>query len=162
MLFLFFLVNNFHMKKLIVFLIICIFLPLTAFTKNELLPLFIYDKVKQVCVTVDNSGESYENEIEMGNKKFVYLTKEEGKELVKKKKIFGIQFYLEDVSFEDILDIMQAKVVKTQNIEEIDVIYAYTPLYQDSIYIDGKKVNLQIALKDHEIIAGLPLILTGY
>ena len=49
-----------------------------------------------------------------------------------------------------------------QEFEDFKIYYRYTPYEQDCVYIENKKVNLQIVFKSNEIVAGLPLILTGY
>lgn len=159
--FLFF-VNNASMKKLIVFMVLVLFVTLTAFVKNKENPLFDCDNVEKVCVITENSGASGENVIDCGNKDFVYLSKEDGKKFVCSNKVAGLQFYIENMELNDLLNLLNADIIDTQYVENIQVVYAYSPYYQGNVVMENKKVNLQIALKGDEIIAGFPLILTGF
>lgn len=135
---------------------------LSYFAKNKELPLFYLDSTKEVCLVVDNSVSLSGESVDCGSKKFVYMSKEEALEAVSNTNFDAIQFYLEDITLEDIINDMKAEKVSTQEVENVEIIYCYTPLFADSIIMNGKKVNMQIVIKDKEIIAGFPLILTGY
>ena len=69
---------------------------------------------------------------------------------------------MNNVDAEEILNILKATVVQENEIENLRLIYAYSPYYQDSVMVDGKKVNLQLAFDGGNLIAGFPLILTGF
>lgn len=69
---------------------------------------------------------------------------------------------MNNVDAEEILNILKATVVQENEIENLRLIYAYSPYYQDSVMVDGKKVNLQLAFDGDNLIAGFPLILTGF
>jgi len=66
-------------------------------------------------------------------------------------------------SINDLVDRLNAKVVRTGYIEDVYVVYVYsgairaTPL---SLY--GERVNMQIALSQNTVSVGVPLILGGY
>ena len=57
---------------------------------------------------------------------------------------------------------MKANIVERQNVENYEILYCYTPFVQDDIYIESKKCNMQVVLKDGEMIVGMPIVLTGY
>ncbi len=149
------------MKKLVVFILIIISVFLTTFVKDKLNPLFACANVYEVCLVVDNNAITGDV-IKCGNKDFVYLNKEEGLEKVKQCKVYSTQFYLKDISLFDILDLLEGYVVIEQEFSDLEIYYCYTAMEQDCVYIDNKKVNLQIVLRENDVVAGMPLILTGY
>ena len=57
---------------------------------------------------------------------------------------------------------MKANIVERQNVENYEILYCYTPFVQDAIYIESKKCNMQVVLKDGGMIVGMPIVLTGY
>lgn len=149
------------MKKLIVFLLIIVFISITSFVKNSQNPLFYFNDVNRVCLVVD-AGSLDGEVINCGNKDFVYYSKEDALEKINNSKIYAKQFYFDDVNLKEILSVLNADIVSTQEFEDLKIYYCYTPYEQDCVYIENKKVNLQIVFKSNEIVAGLPLILTGY
>ena len=48
------------------------------------------------------------------------------------------------------------------DVEGYKLYYGYYCDFNEFRYVDGKKVNIQIALTQNEIVVGLPLITTGY
>lgn len=150
------------MKKLLSFILILIMGCLTYFVKNSENPLFKCSGVSKVCVITEEFDDEVADVVECGNKKFIFCSKEEGKELVKKLQIDGLQFYFENYSLENLQKNLNLTIISEQNIENLLILYAYTPFYQDCVYIDNKKVNAQIVLKDMQIVIGFPLIITGY
>ena len=61
------------------------------------------------------------------------------------------------------LKTLKARVVKTEYLEDgTTVIYAYTNLIDDTVKIENKKVNIQVAHKDEYSIIGWPLILGSF
>ena len=72
---------------------------------------------------------------------------------------------LKIVNFEPInaLKKLNAKIVKTEYLEDgLVVIYAYTNLIKETVEIDNKNINIQIAQNDDYSIIGWPLILGSY
>ncbi len=57
---------------------------------------------------------------------------------------------------------LDVRVIKEEIVEGINIIYGYTAYYTDFIYIDGKQANVQIVENEDSIIAGFPIILSGY
>ena len=63
----------------------------------------------------------------------------------------------------DALKKLNAKLVKTEYVGSgLVVLYAYTNKIKDSVELDAKKVNLQIANCDEYSIVGWPLILGSF
>lgn len=150
------------MKRLLVFIVIAIFISLTCFVKDSSNPLFTLAETDRVCLIVEDGSLSEGEIIDSGSVDFVYMSKEEGLKAIKQVRVQGLEFYLSDISLDDVLQLLKADVVEKSEIGGLNLIYAYSPFYQDNITMDGKKVNVQLALKGDEIIAGFPIILTGY
>lgn len=154
--------KNYTMKKIIVFVLVLFMVGLSYFAKNKEIPLFNLDSATKVCFVVDENEKILGDITQCGTKKFVYMSLAEAREEVGKIKFDAVQFYFDKDVLNDVLEEMKAEKVSSQKVQGADVEYYYSPYFQDSVLIEGKKVNMQIALKDGEVIAGLPLILTGY
>ena len=150
------------MKKIVVFVLVLLMVGLTYFAKNKEIPLFDLDSITKVCFVVDESEEVSGETVECGTKKFVYMNLEEARKEVENIKFDAVQFYFAEEDLKNVLAEMKAEKISSQKVQNVDIEYYYSPLFQDSVLIEGKKVNMQIALKEGEVIAGLPLILTGY
>ena len=59
---------------------------------------------------------------------------------------------------EKLLEKARAVVKKRERIENIVIIYAYSPLILGSETVNGTKVNLMIALSNDKVVVGSPLI----
>ena len=63
---------------------------------------------------------------------------------------------------QQILNKYQKYIVDLQLVDEYQIFLCYNPQINDFVIVDGKKVNVQIAIKNDEINLGFPLILNGY
>lgn len=70
-------------------------------------------------------------------------------------------YYDKSVNENKINSLLQYKLSETI-IENTRVLTGYTSAYKDYRIIDGKKVNIQVAFTESEVIVGYPLILTGF
>ena len=153
------------MKTLIVFIIIGLCFGFTDFFKVERNPLFELSNVERVCFV---SAESYQNKsvevVPCGDKFFNFCSLSVAKDNLDsfKKNIDGLQFYLNESTLEELVLQLNCQKVETSAIDGMTIYYGYTPYYQDSVYLDGKKVNIQIVLKEGKVVVGFPMILTGY
>lgn len=153
------------MKKIIVFVLLIAAICSTAFVKFEKNPLFDVGQVEKVCFVNSRpiSGEGIDA-VYCGDMVFNYCSLETAQKNLKnlKNDAKGIEFYIKNVKIDDILTKLDAEVISNQTIDQLCVICAYTPYYQDCIYINGKKANLQIAHINNQIIVGFPTIFTGF
>ncbi|MBO7508602.1 MAG: hypothetical protein J6T39_03055, partial [Clostridia bacterium] len=62
----------------------------------------------------------------------------------------------------DILKRFENLVVSMQFVDKYVVLQCYDKSLENYLLVDGKKVNIQIALTDAEINIGYPLILNGF
>lgn len=152
------------MKKLIVFVLLLACLASTLAFKNEKNPIFSLP-AQQVCFVDEKSyADKFEVEtVQCGDLIFNFCSLEEAKKNLEKVENFkAMQFYFSTTSFEEIIKTLKADVVSRENVENLEIINAYTPFFSKSVLLDGKKVNLQIAVKDGLVVAGFPMILTGF
>lgn len=66
---------------------------------------------------------------------------------------------------EIVRNILEKYRAKTLLIEEVDGIvsyYAYTPIWQDGLLLQGERINLHIALSKSRCVVGTPIIFGGY
>jgi hypothetical protein len=117
----------------------------------------------QVCFVSDESFEGEFETVECGDKFFNYCTLEEAKnksELLKNSD--AVQLYLDTQNAKDLIKKLNFTQFLTETVSGYEILYGYTPLYPDSIYLEGKKINVQIAWRDESVVVGFPLILTGF
>ena len=55
-----------------------------------------------------------------------------------------------------------AKILFTEEIGGVVSYYAHTPQWRECVYIDGRKVNLHIALRENCLAVGTPIIFDGF
>lgn len=83
-------------------------------------------------------------------------TKVDSKELV------GESLKIENFEPISALKKLNAKIVKTEYVEDRIIIYAYSPLINKVVTVDNQKVNLQIAQTEDYTVLGWPLILGSF
>lgn len=109
----------------------------------------------------------FENEKTYKNGIGVYIapTKDNALKYLAETNFDGFEFTT-NLKFENILEILNAKIVKKQKIminnQEKTIIYACTNKFNKFVNIDGKKVNIQILVSSFENKVGLPLLLGSY
>ena len=56
----------------------------------------------------------------------------------------------------------EAEILIKEEVDGIISYYAYTPRWQDGLYINGKKINLHIAIREENLAVGTPIIFDGF
>lgn len=125
--------------------------------------MFSLNAVEEICFVSNERFEGF-NQVECGNKIFNYGTLSQAKNNLSalKQKSDSFQFCLEEIELDSLFKLLKFQEIKTSEIDDIMIIYGYTPYGEKSIYLDGKKVNVQIAVRENKLIVGFPMILTGY
>ncbi|MDD7351190.1 MAG: YwmB family TATA-box binding protein [Clostridia bacterium] len=75
---------------------------------------------------------------------------------------FAVRYDLGKVSENQLLSSLKAQVVKVERVGDITLYYAYSHRMSNGVNVDGKKVNVQIAVTDSAITLGSPLIMGSY
>lgn len=55
-----------------------------------------------------------------------------------------------------------AEILIEEETDGVVSYYAYTPRWQDAVYINGKKINLHIAVNKENLAVGTPIIFDGF
>ena len=151
------------MKKFLVFVLILACFCSVALFKTESNPLFSCKNVEKVCFISSNEIEEAQS-VKCGDKVFNYCTLQQANEMMSdlKSELDGIEFYIKDITFERLCEILKAEVVSQSKIGELNVFCCYTPYQQNCVVINGKKINVQIAVYEDMVLAGFPMLLTGF
>lgn len=147
------------MKKLAVF--IAFILLCVGFMLTEDLSLYNISGLSKVCFVTYDQVDGVET-IETSQYNYIYCTPNEAKSLSNKINKVGVINYFEKTEKAKILKNIKANISMMEKIDNMEVIYGYSPLYKCSLCIENKKVNFQMAVKEDEILLGFPLILGGF
>lgn len=63
---------------------------------------------------------------------------------------------------QSILHTFQAEILFIEEVNETISYYAYTPLWQDGLFLQGERVNLHIAISSSHCAVGTPIIFGGF
>ncbi len=158
--------NRSYMKKILIFVLILSCLCSTLLVKNETNPIFNFENVEKVCFVSASDFQEIDDveSISCGGKFFNYCTLGVAKQNLSKlnKNSDAVQFYLSDDDVDTLFKQMKFEIVSTSQIESLTIYCGYTPYCQTCVYLDGKKVNMQLAVCEGYIVVGFPMILTGY
>ncbi len=154
------------MKKLILFILIIACLFPTMLEKVETNPLFDMQNVEQVCFISENKFEVDGVEsVKSGDLYYNYCSLSIAKANLNefKKNMKGFQFYFKKEPIENIIQKLKVDILEQITLEDgRNVLCGVTPYYDNYIYMDSKRVNLQISISENEVVVGFPIILTGY
>lgn len=154
------------MKKLFVFIALLGCLCGTMFFKIEKNPIFQLDNVEQVCFVSprDFSAQLPVEAVSSGYLMFNYCSLQTAKENLSKLKqdMQCMQLYFQEINVEELFKKLKADVILTEDMGDFVVIDAYTPYFSDCVYLQNKKVNMQLVIKENQVVVGFPMLLTGY
>lgn len=150
------------MKRVVFFIVIIAVIVAPMFASKQK---FDYQGVEKVAV-VSTQALQLENAgiIQNGGQNIYSLSVEDylrQKDLIKDYDGL-VFFYPQGTSFEKLKDIWQISWHYKSKMEQMQIVYAFSPLVEDFVFLSGKKVNLQIAWSQDGVMVGLPLILTGF
>ncbi len=151
------------MKRIVVFIVAVVALICPLFAGNVS---FNEKNAVKVCfISHEEIEMPDEVEIVKNGNQFYYTFAGEKYGQMKSlfKKFDGVNFYYQSGTKEE-------ELIKTHNIssyyfsevEGMKILYGYKNDFSDFRFIDGKKINVQIAWAENETIVGFPLIMTGF
>lgn len=139
------------MKKIMVVIVMFLIVLNCSNNKKEF-TLLKYFSGDYVAYTSDGDGE---NCVDLG---FCYINSKPVKDCV-----IGESITIENCEVSSALETLKARVVKTEYLEDgATVIYAFSNLIDENVDVFGKKVNLQIAIRENRTTIGWPLILGSF
>lgn len=152
------------MKKMIVFFILIVSLLFTDYSPKDTFGIF--KEVQSVLIVTSKEAENVDKLIENGDEFYYLFEGDKAPKILEKLELFddikGINLYFScdlDLSyFKTKLDYMTDKT----DVEGSDVYYGYYTGYKEFEFIDGKKINVQLAKTDDNWVLGFPMILTGF
>ena len=152
------------MKKMLSFVLVVVCLSSVFQFKGGISVFDKFENAQKVCFV---SMEEYEFAFEKqkcGDLCFNFCEFRDAKENFQNvcNDIEGVEFYLSNVSAKDVLQKLQITQYSKSEVQNMMVYYAYTPLYDDYVWVEGKKVNLQIVEKEGLVVCGFPAVITGY
>lgn len=151
------------MKRLIVFLFIIALVAGGFSFVDKAEAIFMASGVDRVCFVSSTKYDGDFETVQCGDKFFNYCTSEQAREnaaLVKKAD--AVQFYAEQDKLENLLRQIHFQELYNETVEGIEICYGYSPCYSSAVLLEGKKVNVQVAKVDGQVIVGFPMIMTGY
>lgn len=152
------------MKRIIVFLLI-VFILIIGFyyTKNENNNNLNFDKITFISTKYYPQLKEYS--CKNGNQYYYSFNKSQSQvyQNIELNNIDGIVYYL-NPSF-DVNKYLKNLDFYYQggNLDNgYKIFYGYDGNIKDNIFIDGKKINTQVVVRNNDILIGNPIILTGY
>lgn len=152
------------MKRIVVFLISIFCLCSPIFLKGSTSGL-VTTGANKVCIISSEEILLDESEVVQNGNQFYYFFSCDKFESYKSKfkKIDGLNFYFDkDSTQETLIKQFSISQFSTSSSTGMKILTGYTSVYSDFRFVDGKKVNVQIAWAATEVVVGFPLILTGY
>lgn len=155
------------MKKIILFLVFLAILLIGSFNNNKLIQLcsvFDYADLSFFCEDYNNISEpNLFTPIKNGNGFLLQTTANNVTQMLNVMHNYS-GFMLTFIGNKESINFLlnEAKIIKVENYENIEIIHAYVCGLLHSIFIDGKKSNLQIAINKNIITIGSPIILGSY
>lgn len=151
------------MKKLIIFLFIISIVAGSFCFLDKPAQLFDVEGVDEVCFVSGQKCDDAFESVQCGDKFFNYFSFEEAKKQVSLlKELDAVQFYADQTELDGILKKIKFIELSSEQIEGIEIVYGFSSCCDTAVFLQGKKVNVQIAKVDGRAILGFPMILTGY
>ena len=152
------------MKRMIAFLLLVVGLLVFKGTQKDDFDCF--EQVHAVLVVTDGEQENIDKLTKSGDDFYYLFEEERAKYIIKNLDVFdgvkGINLYFSlDKDFEYFKRRLDFLSSKTQ-VEGREVYYGFFSGYEDFQFIEGKKINAQLAKTEEYWVLGFPLILTGF
>lgn len=152
-------------KRFIIFGIIIFLLISTPLTK----PIFSNKFNENVTYYFYASNVSENLNANITNCGNVYIIECDAESASKtKSQISGIQgesIRIKNYSLKTYAEVLQSYsdfIIKTEKVDDIFILLCYDSSLPNFAYLDGQKINTQIAINKNEINIGYPLLLIGY
>lgn len=151
------------MKKIVVSVFLCclVFLSLKANQKNVFNSFDEFNGICEFyCSTEQNTNNFILSNISCGNGCFVRCN------LKSAKYVYGKLTNVEGfkIEFDEKIDLskFEIKILKEEKIDDMQISYGFSNHFSKSIFIDGKKANVQIVEKENSTVLASPIIFSSY
>lgn len=105
------------------------------------------------------SGEDF---IINGNDAIISLNPDYIDDFYKKYDVKALIFVFDKDEFNELAKEMKLQKISNVVVEEMNVSYFYTPLFEKCFIADGRKINAEMVEIGEEVVIGFPNIMTGY
>lgn len=151
------------MKRMIAFFVVVAILIGIKFINRNNLPNFEFEKL----VVISQVSNLFDQEkIQNGNQFYYTFDKINGKNIIKNldnKDFDGLVYYFnKSVGIDRLKNKFDFVYKGKENIQNLQIYYGYDSDYPDFVFLNGKKVNVQLVENSTNIIVGFPMILCGY
>lgn len=147
------------MKNLVAFLFLTVLL--LAFCYFDFSPALPFDNAARASFVLEEKVEGYDY-VQNGDEYIVEVYSDIERFYQKySDQIKGFNLYFSE-NVEQIIQTLSGQIYRSQDVEGMKIYYGYTNLYNDFRYVSGKKINVQMAEQENQVIVGFPLILTGF
>lgn len=147
------------MKNLVAFLFLTVLL--LTFCYFDFSPVLPFDNAARASFVLEEKVEGYDY-VQNGDEYIVEVYSDIERFYQKySDQIKGFNLYFSE-NVEQIIQTLSGQIYRSQDVEGMKIYYGYTNLYNDFRYVSGKKINVQIAEQEKQVIVGFPLILTGF
>lgn len=147
------------MKNLVAFLFLTVLL--LVFCYFDFSPTLPFDNAARASFVLEEKVEGYDY-VQNGDEYIVEVYSDIERFYQKySDQIKGFNLYFSE-NVEQIIQTLSGQIYRSQDVEGMKIYYGYTNLYNDFRYVSGKKINVQIAEQEKQVIVGFPLILTGF
>lgn len=144
------------MKKiLLVFLILP--LALCFYFRQTDQPFLSIDGIDKVCVVTKESAEDFDS-LQTAQYNYVLFNKGENADKIKPE---GFVLYMTK-DIESLKSDINLMIDREESINDMQIYYGYTPLYNDFVMSNNKRINTQVVVKGDRLIVGFPMILSGF
>lgn len=144
------------MKKILLLFFIIPF-ALGFYLKINPSKIFSLNGVEKVCVVTDEEVEEF-NSLKTAQCNYVMFDSIEDAEKVKPK---GFVIYMKS-DIDKIKDELNLMIDRSEEIDDMKIYYGFTPNFSDFVLSNNKRINAQIVVRGEDVIAGFPMILTGF
>lgn len=154
------------MKKIFVFLFLCVLLSFALYFNKQPLPLFNFyqDGVCEFAVKANTNKilPSFVQDTQNGENLFVKAPLKLGDYLQKNlNDILGVTIIINERE-ENVLKNLQVKICKTEKQNDNKHIFGFSPLFEKAIFIENKKCNIHIVVQSDRLVIGYPIVLGSY
>lgn len=151
------------MKKIIAFLFIFSFIFMAFIdNKSEIQILQGYSgECEFYCQNIKKYSNFITNVTQSGQYLFVSSNLSSAKKVyndLENVKGFKITFNDKDIDLSN----LNIKFLESEIVENMQIKYGFSNYFKRSIFMKGKKINVQIAVREDSLILGTPLILSSY
>ena len=144
------------MKKILLLFLILPFV-LVGYIRDDVNQVLSLNGVSKVCIVTKDSTKEFDS-IQTAQLNYAFF--DSGNEDCKLKPE-AVVIYMNS-SLEKLVKELNLMVDREENIYDMQIVYGFTPKYNDFVLSNNKRINTQIVIQGDKMVVGFPMILTGF